>query len=250
MVIARGLPAEAMRIGTCAAIVAIVGRSLTAPQPARHLSIECIAAAATDHEALEHPARSAPACSLALAILLELHLSRLEKRLVDQCGNWDLNPLFPGRRAARPGSPPWWLQTVPNRTQPRFRWHRPSTPEHGSATIDRIADHSADGGRIPPNLTGPRHTSHFLKPAADFTQAYTINANPAEDRSHDAGFVVTRLDTCNAPAHIPANVTIPKGCAAERAYRSGLGRVATAAAATFKDFGAFVLSDHALNLKK
>jgi hypothetical protein len=29
-----------------------------------------------------------------------------------------------------------------------------------------------------------------------------------------------------------------------------LGRVATAAAGTFKDFGAFVLSDHALNLKK
>jgi hypothetical protein len=44
-----------------------------------------------------------------------------------------------------------------------------------------IAQHSADGSRIPPNFTGPRHTSHLLKTTADFTQADTIDADPAED---------------------------------------------------------------------
>jgi hypothetical protein len=170
-----------MGIGTCAAIVAIVGGSLTAPQSSRHLSVECVAAAAADYQALEQPAGSAKTFSLALAIFLELYLSRLEERLVNQCGDWNLNPLLPRRRAARPGSPSWRLRTVTNGAQPRFRWHRPSTPEHRSATIDRIAQHSADGGRIPPNFTGPRHTSHLQKAAADFSQADTIYANPAED---------------------------------------------------------------------
>ena len=89
-----------MRIGTCAAIVAVVGGSLTAPRPSRHLSVECVAAAAADHQALEQPARSAPALSLTLAIFVELYLSRLEERLVNQCRDWDLNPLLPGRGAA------------------------------------------------------------------------------------------------------------------------------------------------------
>lgn len=127
-----------MGIGTCATIVAIVGGSLTTPQPSRHLSVECVAAVAADYQALdlEQPAGSAPTFSLALAIFLELYLSRLEERLVNQCGDWDLNPLLPGRRATRPGSPPWGLWTVTNGAQPRFRWYRPSTPEHRSATID------------------------------------------------------------------------------------------------------------------
>src|SRR5215469_3235928 len=124
-----------MRIGTCAAIVAIVGRSLTASQPSRHLSVECVAAAAADHQALEQPARSAPAFPLTLAIFVELYLSRLEECLVNQCRDWDFNPLLPGRSAARPGSPPWGVWTMPNGAQPWFRWHRPSTPEHRSATI-------------------------------------------------------------------------------------------------------------------
>jgi hypothetical protein len=47
-----------------------------------------------------------------------------------------------------------------------------------------------------------------------------------------------------------ADVAISKGRTAKCTYRSGLGRVATTAAATFKDLGAFVFSDHALDLKK
>jgi hypothetical protein len=52
-VIARRLPAEAMRVGTCAAVVAIVSGSSTAPQPPRHLAVKRIATAAANHEALE-----------------------------------------------------------------------------------------------------------------------------------------------------------------------------------------------------
>jgi|ERR1700678_32578 hypothetical protein len=47
-----------------------------------------------------------------------------------------------------------------------------------------------------------------------------------------------------------ADVAISKGRPAKCTYCSGLGRVATTAAATFKDLGALVFSDHALDLKK
>ena len=39
---------------------------------------------------------SAPTFSLALAIFLELYLSRLEERLVNLCGDWDLDRIPPG----------------------------------------------------------------------------------------------------------------------------------------------------------
>ena len=47
-----------------------------------------------------------------------------------------------------------------------------------------------------------------------------------------------------------ADVAISKGRTAKCTYCSGLGRVATTSAATFKDLGALVFSDHALHLKK
>jgi hypothetical protein len=47
-----------------------------------------------------------------------------------------------------------------------------------------------------------------------------------------------------------ADVAISKGRTAKCTYRSSLGRMAPAAAATFKDLGAFVFSDYTLDLKK
>ena len=46
------------------------------------------------------------------------------------------------------------------------------------------------------------------------------------------------------------DVAISKGRTAKCTYRSSLGRMAPAAAATFKDLGAFVFSDYTLDLKK
>jgi hypothetical protein len=187
--------------------------------------------------------------TLAAAILVELGLGSLEDPGIDDRRDRNGDPLLRRRgdtaRASRQALAPAGAQGGLG------RWRNAAQPpEHGLAAIRRIAHHARDAGRVPIGQAGGRQHSRVLQPPTDLAQAEAVQSDPGEHEPHVGRLLGHDLDPGDPAALALGHITIAERCPTKRTHGTHLRRMAAPTPAAFQDLGAFVFSNHALELQK
>jgi hypothetical protein len=131
------------------------------------------------------------------------------------------------------------------------RWRNAAQPpEHGLAAIRRIAHHARDAGRVPIDQAGGRQHSRGLQPPTDLAQAEAVQSDPGEHEPHVGRLLGHNLDPGDPAALTLGHIAIAERCPTEGTHGAHLCRMAAPTPAAFQDLGAFVFSNHALELQK
>src|SRR5215218_2830337 len=248
-VVANGGTAEAASVGAGATVVAVLAPRGVPLRPRGRLAVVGVAAAPADRQALQQPARAAPAVPLAPAVLAQLRLDGLEHGRVDQRRHGHLDPPLPRHDdpRGRPRRRPWMAA---DRAQPRPGRQEARVAVDGSADVGRVGQHAADRGGVPPRRAPAGRAAGALQAPADLAQAQAFQADPGEHQPDGRRLLGDDLEPGHATTLVLGDVAVAEGRGRERADQAGACRMAPAPTAPLQDPGALVLGDHALDLEQ